>query len=212
MKKYENTIKNIKKQYDQKNLNKILSGNIDYIYSKKPTVKKKGFEESINAIVLWKINRDIKYGNNQQQKTKLLEGLKKLKNKKTKRNIIDIDDDVINILKELLKYDGVSLPVASAIINIYSNCKYPIYDQRAYRCISALQKTPKYKKAQNINSMKDEKQLERYQEYVDMINEYLGNNKLKEFKINGKRTKINKRNIDQFLYQIDFLTGLKIEY
>lgn len=212
MEKISNNEKNIKKAYvDDFDIiqTKIDEGDIEYKYDKKPEIEE-DLENSINTILLWKINRSINYKSEKEKLKKELEALRKkrvcLKN--------GIDKNVKEILKDLLDCEGISLPVASTIINIYSEEKYPIYDQRAHRALNALQNNT-YKKIKKLNGKKPENVIKTYDEYVKDLYKYYDNNIKKDkrkFKVRDTKTTVNMKNIDQYLYQIDVETNVKIDY
>lgn len=221
MKKIKNTKINVINRYikDEDSIKKTINElEIIYDYEAKPALTE-DFKQNINLILLWKINRDIKFEDSDSEE-ELKTMLDNLKESNTKIDFDNLPQNVEEILKKLIFLNGINLPVASAIINIYSNCKYPIYDQRAYRAVMALNHEEEYEKPKQLSNKKDDSQIQRYKEYLKELNVYLKKIekenytfKIKDQKTgNNKKTKINNKTIDQFLYQIDVLTNLKIDY
>ena len=95
-------------------------------------IKAKGFTampedlDIINAIVLWKINREVIVSLETVELLNAIAGAvatpeEALRNK-----------DVPALVKELIESKGIGLPVASALLKQYCPQAFPIIDQRAY--------------------------------------------------------------------------------
>lgn len=100
----------------------------DYDYQEKLTSKLASLggdftQETINEIVLWKVNR---YFQLDERTTNLLNKI----NKEETRLQYDLTKEV---LRDLLNVKGIRLPMASTILRFKNPHVYQIIDQRAYR-------------------------------------------------------------------------------
>jgi len=80
----------------------------------------------INAVVLWKINREVSVS------LETVEFLNSIAGAVTTPEEALRNKDVPTLVKELIESKGIGLPVASAILKQYCPDAFPIIDQRAY--------------------------------------------------------------------------------
>ncbi len=150
----------------------------DYKYQPKLTEKLESLsddftQETINEIVLWKVNR---YSELDDETLNLLNQI----SKDDKEMDIDITKE---LLRKLLATPGIRLPMASTILRFKNPNIYQIIDQRAYRF---LRNEDLKNYFSNI-----EKQIEYYLQY------------LAELRIKCDEKKIPFEIADQVLYQLD---------
>lgn len=197
MGKYNPTEENIRKCYE-----KVDPNEIKYKYPKKPIKRfnNETLEKDINEIKLWKIDRQV----NIKKRQELCKALDNLGNKYNENKAKDA-------LELLLDCDGIKLAVASAILNVFSNEVYPIFDKRAYRALKYLNNNEciNYKESSDIDE-----QISTYKEYCKELEEYYSklqkSNKI-EFMVNENPEDLTLKNIDKYLYQYDVETGLKLD-
>lgn len=127
-------------------------------YQEKLTKKLDGIstdinQETINEIVLWKVNR---YAELSEKSLKLINSIS------TTSDEIDINLTT-EILKSLLSEPGVRLPMASTILKFRNPKIYQIIDQRVYRFINSgnILPIPSNKSEENKNT-----QIELYLDYL----------------------------------------------
>lgn len=150
----------------------------DYKYQPKLTEKLEGLfedftQETINEIVLWKVNR---YSELNPETLNLLNQISK-EDKEIKADLTK------ELLRKLLDTPGIRLPMASTILRFKNPNIYQIIDQRAYRF---LRNEDLKNYFSNI-----EQQIEYYLEY------------LSELRIKCDEKKIPFEIADQVLYQLD---------
>ncbi len=142
---------------------------------------------NINYIALWKTNRIIEFENPEKIIT-LINIFKKNGG----------DENAVNLLDELLKRNnkGIDLPMASTILHFFRS-EYPIIDRRAHRAL--------YKNYSNLpfkisepTEIANRSKIKKYFHYVERCKEVVE-------AINNEYISMN--NVDQFLYQIDKMTG-----
>ena len=137
-------------------------------------------QETINEIVLWKVNRYVRIDNSALQE---LENLKKLKAGEHK--------DSISVLPSLLEIRGIDLPMASTILRFLNPMVFQIIDRHAYRAI--------YGQDYPLNSTSaPERKTRVYFDYLDQLI-YLCQNKSLDF-----------QTIDRLLYMFDKRTNGKL--
>lgn len=142
----------------------------------------------INAIVLWKVNRQVDIGSN------LFTSIKNLK--ATCSSFEEAQTEIQAIVAELLQVKGVKIAMASTILKMFYPEVFPIIDQRAYREL-IKKEMPTYYGA-NAN----EKYVDLYLQYAKACHMY-------------NRTEcphISFEDIDKILYQLDLEKGNKIKY
>jgi len=113
-------------------------------------------QNTINQIVLWKVNRFAKIDNITLDLINSID---------TESTIIDIDKTKI-ILTNLLKTKGIQLPMASTILRFKNNNIYQIIDQRVYRIITKEEKL-KLSTYQNDKNIKE--QIDLYISYLENL-------------------------------------------
>ena len=150
----------------------------DYKYQPKLPEKLEGLfedftQETINEIVLWKVNR---YSELNDETLNLLNQISK-EDKEIKPDLTK------ELLRKLLDTPGIRLPMASTILRFKNPNIYQIIDQRAYRFLYG-------KDLKNYFSNIDQ-QIEYYLEY------------LAELRIKCDEKKIPFEIADQVLYQLD---------
>ena len=144
-------------------------------------------KDIINAIVLWKVNRQVDFD------LELFCRIQKL-------NLNDFSDfaraekEIRDILNLMLKVKGVRIAMASTILKMFHPDILPIVDQRAYRELYEKE-LPKYTKIHDCIDM--------YIKYVYECHKYYIENCDKQ---------IDFRDLDKVLYQIDIIKGNKISY
>jgi hypothetical protein len=109
---------------------KIISDDYEFKYQESLTKKldssTENFnQEKLNEIVLWKVNRYAEFDKN------LIDLINSIDKNETEINI----DKTKEILKGLLKTNGVQLAMASTILRYKNPNIYQIIDQRVYRVI-----------------------------------------------------------------------------
>lgn len=141
---------------------KLLDSDFEYDYLKNLTRKldielSEFTQDSINMIVLWKVNRyaEIKES-----------VLKKINTIKSTSNFLNVELTK-EILEELLMEKGIQLPMASTILRFKNPEIYQILDQRVYRVL--------YNKSYSSSS-KIQVQIELYLKYLSDLK--LASNKL----------------------------------
>lgn len=150
----------------------------DYKYQPKLTEKLEGLfedftQETINEIVLWKVNR---YSELDDETLNLLNQI----SMENKEMDIDLTKD---LLRKRLDTPGIRLPMASTILRFKNPNIYQIIDQRAYRFL--------YGKDLKNYFSNIEQQIEYYLEY------------LTELRSKCDEKKIPFEIADQVLYQLD---------
>lgn len=132
----------------------------DYNFQEKLTPELDNFagefnQDPLNKIVLWKVNR---YAAFDKETIELI-------------NAIDPSSDKLDksfskqLLKKLLKTDGVGLPMASTILRFRNPKIYQIIDQRAYRFLCGNHmKLPTGKSEKGIDE-----QIDKYLEYLQEL-------------------------------------------
>lgn len=110
-------------------------------------------QETINEIVLWKVNRYA---------TVKGEALRLINNIHSKTTELD-EDLTRNVLMALLQIKGIQLPMASTILRFRNKNIYQIIDQRVYRIIyqDRRLKLKSYPSDKNLND-----QIELYLQYL----------------------------------------------
>ncbi len=142
-------------------------------------------QDIINSIVLWKINRRIERNDELIKDIYLLSqtinGYKDIKFKDIKAH----EEKIKKVFEGLLKTTGISVAMASTILNMFMPNAFPIIDKRAYRVIYCEEMST------NINP-------EGYLKYVEKVYDFY-----------DKRCQkiINFSDIDKVLYQIDIENG-----
>ena len=109
---------------------KITQEDLEFEYQKSLTEKldsiKNDFNQNtLNEIVLWKVNRYAEFNN------QLIELINAIQPQETEINI----DKTKLVLRELLRTNGVQLAMASTILRYRNPNIYQIIDQRVYRII-----------------------------------------------------------------------------
>ena len=137
---------------------KIISDDYEFKYQEALTKKldssNENFsQEKLNEIVLWKVNRYAEFDES------LIELINSINKDETK---IDIDKTK-QILKGLLKTNGVQLAMASTILRYRNPNIYQIIDQRVYRVIyeNQILELNTYPSEKNLNF-----QIELYIKYL----------------------------------------------
>src|SRR5229473_1483660 len=115
----------------------------------------------INEIVLWKINRFAKLGD---ELLRSIENIKKLHRGEHR--------DAESLIDSLLNVDGVGLPMASTLLRFRNPSAFQIIDQHAYRAVYGS-KFPIYP------SMPRKKQIGVYFDYLDELITLCGQKKIK---------------------------------
>ena len=137
---------------------KITSEDYEFKYQESLTKKLDAFnenfnQEKLNEIVLWKVNRYAEFDKS------LIELINSIGKNETEISI----DKTKEILKGLLKTNGVQLAMASTILRYKNPNIYQIIDQRVYRIIYENQ-------ALDLNTYPSEKnlnfQIELYIKYL----------------------------------------------
>lgn len=159
--------------------NAILSFEVDYGYQNDLTGKldelKESFtQETINEIVLWKVNRYVKMTD------KALTLVNKIEDSDTEINI----ELTKEILRKLLALKGVRIALASTILRFKNPNVYQIIDQRVYRFIHP-------DGAELKNSTDNEETILMYLDYLDRLKKICN-----EFEIPFKKS-------DRILYLMD---------
>ena len=104
-------------------------------------------QETINEIVLWKVNR---YAHVDQNTLELINRIDV--------QATDLDEEMTKIvLKALIKHKGIQLPMASTILRFRNKHVYQIIDQRVYRVVykGKTLKLPIYPNEKNLNDQVD---------------------------------------------------------
>lgn len=137
----------------------------------------------INEIVLWKINRQPKIGN------ELIIAIKNLSYKVTTYNNVNAHkNEIADFYNELIKSTGVKAAMASTILKMFMPKALPIIDQRAYREIYG-------------EEMPSKVDGDTYLKYVDeVINQF------------NNESGIDFSDMDKVLYQRDKAKGNKIKH
>lgn len=137
---------------------KILEDDLQFDYQENLTRKLDSTsvdfsQNSLNEIVLWKVNRYAEFG------ADLISQINSIKSDETK---IDITKTRL-VLKGLLKTKGVQLAMASTILRFINPNIYQIIDQRVYRIIYENQelKLNTYLSEKNLKG-----QIELYLQYL----------------------------------------------
>jgi len=163
----------------------------DYDYQKNLTEKLDSLRacdlsrNSLYEIVLWKLNRFPSIPD------AILDQLKVLGDLKPKQH-----DHARPVLKELLKCNGVALPMASTILRFINPSVFQIIDDRAYRVI--FEGEAKYPtKPAKITDKYVNTSIEIYFKYLDELHEICSAELPFEFS-------------DRILYKLDILLGKKI--
>lgn len=116
-------IKTIKDaEYD---LNKIQFNYQPVLTEKLDLINSDFNQETINEIILWKVNR---YANISEETLKLLNSIK------VSVNALDVEL-TRSILENLIKINGIGLPMATTILRFKNPNIYQIIDQRVFRII-----------------------------------------------------------------------------
>ena len=141
---------------------KIISDDYEFKYQEALTKKldsstENFSQEKLNEIVLWKVNRYAEFDES------LIELLNSIDKDETK---IDLDTTK-QILKGLLKTNGVQLAMASTILRYRNPNIYQIIDQRVYRVIyeNQILELNTYPSEKNLNF-----QVELYVKYLYDLN------------------------------------------
>lgn len=177
------------------NEEKQYSGDIDF-----------SLMNEINWIALWKTNRIIELDS--YTRKLLLE----LKSKDYSYN----EDEVKTLLENMLKCKGIQIAMASTILHFYRPDLFPIIDKRAWRAVH--------------NIINEEGEISLSIDEKPQCNEFLWNGKTYKRSISrtinmkikqyldyielcrhlSDKLKIDFKKIDQFLYEIDKLSGADI--
>lgn len=157
----------------------ILEKDKEYTYQKLLTDKLDEFDgefdqNTINEIVLWKINR---YAKIKESTLKLLNDLPQNFDEQKTREV----------LKELIETKGIQLAMASTILRFQNPKIYQIIDQRVYRMVYGI--------PLSISSSKSETNKDAQ---VDLYLSYL-----KELKRVSEKIKIDFELLDRVLYMAD---------
>ncbi len=135
---------------------------------------------SLYEIVLWKVNRYVEFNKEIIAKINELKNLKKGEHRKAEI-----------ILDELIKMDGIDLPMASTILRFRNPEVFPIIDKRAYRAIYN-KKYPLYFTTPRA------KKITTYFKYIDKLMEVC------------EMYKLDFKTIDRLLYQFDIENNGKL--
>ncbi len=143
--------------YDQEFM--VVSEDHKFEYQKELTHKLDNFKEdfdqnTLNEIVLWKVNRFASFSNDVIELINSIDpSEKKLDNEKVR-----------NILTQMLKTKGVQLPMASTILRYRNPNLFQIIDQRVFRIIYPKEtlKLSTYNSDKNIKS-----QIDLYLKYLE---------------------------------------------
>ena len=145
-------------------------------------------KDIINAIVLWKVNRQVDIDFDLFCRIRQL-------------NLNDISDvqnrekEIREIINLLLGIKGVRIAMASTILKMFYPNVLPIIDQRAYRELYEGKELPRYMKIQDY--------INTYINYVYECHAYYTKNC-------GEQ--IDFQDLDKVLYQMDIDKGNKIYY
>jgi hypothetical protein len=135
-------------------------------------------QETINEIVLWKVNR---YASVDENTLELINSID--------AHATDLDEEKTKVvLKALIKHKGIQLPMASAILRFRNKNVYQIIDQRVFR---VLYKDEKLK----LKTQPSEKNLN---DQVDLYIQYL-----KDLKEACKLKDIRFEESDRILFMAD---------
>lgn len=199
-------------EYQKWNKNKNYSDYSEYIQKLiNNNNDEKDFMSIINWIALWKTDRIIEFSN----ETKIEEKLNMLKGKTKK----DFEKNEYKDAKEAMKLlledgRGIRLAMASTIMHFYNPEVFPIIDKRAYRAINNIFKNNELDfeiQEVNTNDLQEikndtEDRIEKYFEYVEQCKKLV-----KALNSAVPKQKIDMGRIDQFLYELDLLTGENIK-
>ena len=161
---------------------KILESDYEFKYQKELTKKlDMGFSdfshETINEIVLWKVNRYVNIKEETLAKINSIQTNSKVLNEKLTKEI----------LSELLATNGIRLPMASSILRFRNPNIYQIIDQRVFRILYGDKKIT----FTSTSKKGVEEQIDTYMKY------------LKDLKIESDKLKIPFQLADRVLYMAD---------
>ena len=108
-------------------------------------------QETINKIVLWKVDRYVHMSSDVLTSLDCLQALRRGSHRKA-----------IDVLERLLKVQGVDLPMASTILRFRNPSVFQIIDRHAYRAVYG-QKYPLY------NSTPSSRKMGVYFDYLDKL-------------------------------------------
>ena len=145
-------------------------------------------KDIINAIVLWKVNRQVDIGFDLFCKIQEL-------NLNDISDVSNREEEIRALLNLMLEVKGVRMAMASTILKMFYPNVLPIIDQRAYRELYEGKELPEYMKIQDC--------INTYIEYVYECHAYYTKN------CDGK---IGFCDLDKILYQMDVDKGNKVHY
>lgn len=135
--------------------------------------------EVINKIILWKLNRFTEIKNSQ------IISIKELLKLKPKEHRIAKEE-----LHDLLRTNGIALPMASTILRFVNPDVFQIIDDRAYRVLYPDRNKNYPSKPKNITNGYLDKSTNIYFDYLDKLHEVCSD-------------KLPYRFADRILYQLD---------
>lgn len=166
-------------------------------------------EAIVNLIRLWKINR---LGDSSGSLHSLATWVRtidfKIDAKKTelKERIKFVDQDsndyekqIQTLLEDMLKGDGVGLPMASAILHFFNPKVFPVIDHRDYRSIYAI----KHNERRELSNSKQDFMAKLYLEFV---------RECKDYCLNDKSGKVTMEDVDKYFYVIDQKIGNPVNF
>ena len=112
-------------------------------------------QETINEIVLWKINRYVKMTDDT---LRMLNGIDRLNH-----------DEEKELCARMLNTDGIDLPMMSTILRFRNHDRYQIIDQRAYRVLYGEE----YHKPAKV-----EEKIELYLKYINDLRAFCEKNRI----------------------------------
>lgn len=167
----------------------------------------KSLKAVLNEIVLWKCNRRImrkktgkgnEYGTNtKEQDNEICKTIEEIKNINDTSNNTD---GVEKIIRSLMSFNGIRLPMASTIMNFFNPNAFPIIDKRAYRVAMKLTCGNEDARGLLYREPSIDKAGDYYIGYLDACKKVAEEYKEVEFKL-----------IDKFLYQIDKSIGNQVD-
>ena len=155
--------------------------------------------DDINAIVLWKLNRQVDIKNIILQELSLCS---KITNPKEVLYDGEYFKDVNELLRKLLKSKGIQLPMASTILHFCNENVFPIIDHRAYRTVFNFDDSTRKLEYKEKRKIDDKIDL-----YINYIKECL-----KFYDEHIDKTKMPFSKIDKYLYELDIMIGNQVSY
>ena len=183
--KFDNNPSNVIKKWNVYGTNKLED--------KIKNAKQDQWEDIINRIVLWKVDRQVEIDD---------ELIDRIVNhtKRYKWTEKENYDELRKLLFDMLSCRGVRIPMASTILHFLHPNTFCIIDRRAYRVVY---EGKEYKES-NSNSEKNKyKKADDYIEYMKKCKEYYEKNKLADYGIKFK-------DLDRYTYQLDIEAGNKV--